>query len=93
MRVFVSRNCILIATKMATRWTYYGVHHLDADWIHFHYHDNKDMINISIYLVRKFLVGEIKAAVWHTDRPLEPLTLHAHTNVIDAKTYQWHYGF
>jgi hypothetical protein len=43
--------------------------------------------NISIYLVRKFLVGEIKAAVWHTDRPLEPLTLHNYTNVIDAKTY------
>ncbi len=49
--------------------------------------------NISIYLVWKFLVDEIKVADWHTDIPLEPLTLHNHTNLIDAKTYRWHYGF
>jgi len=33
------------------------------------------------------LVDEIKTTVWHTDRPLEPITLHNHTNVMDAKTY------
>ncbi len=48
---------------------------------------------ISIYSHWKFLVADIKAALRHTNRPIEFLTANNHTCKMDATKYLWHNGF
>ncbi len=49
--------------------------------------------NISIYSLWNFLVAEIKAALRHTNRPIEFPTANNHTCKVDAPGYLWHDGF
>jgi hypothetical protein len=49
--------------------------------------------NITVYSLWKFLVAEIKAALRHTNRPIEFPTANNHTCKMDATKYLWHDGF
>ncbi len=49
--------------------------------------------NITISSLWKFLVAEIKAALWHTNRLIRFLTANNNTFKMDATKYLWHNGF
>jgi hypothetical protein len=48
---------------------------------------------LSSYSLRNYLVAEIKAATWYTDRPIESSTTRNHTLLVDGNHFPWHDGF
>ncbi len=57
MQVFVSRNCILIASKTAAWWHHYGMCYIGLHWIHFWYYSNTNMLQYQHQLCLEVFSG------------------------------------